>query len=597
MKGPAAESSRRPAERGRRVLRGLLALVTVLPLACADETVQPVPQPDLRFAPDMLDLGQASTGTLVLGNHGIRAEGPVELGVSGVRNEGGVSVLGAIVRLTPAEVPTLQAGGSRTVHVRVDLAEPLPAGEYRADVLARLFGRSVASAELRFRIATPGGGGPVASVRFVDLPGELLQGDVVHLRVEALDPDGVPVVNPTPAWSVSPADAGLLTANGRFVGYRPGTVTLVATLGGAADTVVVEVGARGLSGSFEVVGRGEVSARYTSDLWIVGDHAYSGTWGQRATPAGARAGNRAYAWDISNPANPILTDSVSVDARVVNDVKVRPDGRFAVITHELSNDGLNGVSLLDLSDPARPQVIRRFTQGLESGIHNVWIDGDHVYLVVDGVGNGLRVMDVSDPTDPRIVASFYAGTSFLHDVYVRDGLAFLSHWDAGLVILDVGNGVRGGSPANPVEVGRLADLGGQTHNAWYWPEAGYVFVGEEDYGTPGFMHVVDVSDMTRPREVATFKVPGATPHNFWLDEDRGILYLAWYGNGLRALDVTGELLGSLELQGREIAGLRYEPSGTCSSETGTCTWAPQLHRGLVWVSDMNHGILSLRPLF
>ena len=34
-----------------------------------------------------------------------------------------------------------------------------------------------------------------------------------------------------------------------------------------------------------------------------------------------------------------------------------------------------------------------------------------------------------------------------HDVYVRDGLAFLSHWDAGLIILDVGNGMAGGSPA------------------------------------------------------------------------------------------------------------------------------------------------------
>ena len=62
--------------------------------------------------------------------------------------------------------------------------------------------------------------------------------------------------------------------------------------------------------------------------------------------------------------------------------------------------------------------------------------------------------------------------------------AFLSHWDAGLIILDVGNGIAGGSPASPVEVSRIKTVGGQTHNAWYWPAAGYVFVGEENFGRP-----------------------------------------------------------------------------------------------------------------
>jgi len=111
------------------------------------------------------------------------------------------------------------------------------------------------------------------------------------------------------------------------------------------------------------------------------------------------------------------------------------------------------------------------------------------------------------------------------------------------------------------------------------------------------MHVVDLRNLLEPREVATFKVPGQTPHNFWLDESTGTLYLAWYGNGVRALDVTGDLLGELDRQGREIAGLVYNGgSGTCNRGSGdTCTWAPQFHRGLVWVSDMNEGLVGLEP--
>ncbi len=286
---------------------------------------------------------------------------------------------------------------------------------------------------------------------------------------------------------------------------------------------------------------------------------------------------------------------------MVNDVKVRADGVLAVLSHEGSADRQNGVTLLDLSDPLHPAPIARFTASLERGVHNVWIDGDVVYVAVDGSdpASGLRVLDVSDPANPAVVASFYGGPAgggfgqFLHDVYVRDGLAFLSHWDAGLIILDVGDGVAGGSPQAPIEVGRVGTAGGDTHNAWYWPARGYAFVGEEDFSTPGIMHVVDATDLARPREVATFASPGTTPHNFWLDEAAEILYMAWYEQGIIALDVSGELLGELNRQGREIARLRYDGAGSCTA-SGTCTWAPQVHQGLVWVSDMNGGLLSLR---
>ena len=285
--------------------------------------------------------------------------------------------------------------------------------------------------------------------------------------------------------------------------------------------------------------------------------------------------------------------SLEIDAQTVNDVKIRADGTLVIITHEGSSDGLNGITILDLANPLAPTVLGRFTSELESGVHNVWIDGDYAYVAVDGSGNGLRILDISDPASPTVVARYWAGSSFLHDVYVRDGLAFLSHWNAGLVVLDVGNGIAGGTPESPVEVSRLSELGGQTHNAWYWPETGYVFVGEEDFGTPGIMHVVDVRNLREPREVATFAVPGQTPHNFWLDEATGTLYLAWYGNGLRALDVTGDLLGELDRQGREIVGLQYNGGlGSCNLPSkDTCAWGPQLHYGLVWVSDMNEGLV------
>ena len=387
-------------------------------------------------------------------------------------------------------------------------------------------------------------------------------------------------------------------------------VALVVGLAAACGDVTGPDGSGGDPDALSVVGRGSIEDRFTSDLWVHGDVAYTGTWGVRARPNGpGLRGNRLYVWDVSDPTEPLLADSVSVDAATVNDVKVRDDGTLAVLTHEGSEDGLEGITLLDLSDPLHPTVIGRFTETLEErGVHNVWIDGDYVYAVVNGVSPeaGLRVIDISDPAAPRVAASFYAGSSFLHDVIVRDGLAFLSHWDAGLVILDVGHGIAGGSPESPVEVGRVQTAGGQTHNAWYWPERGYVFVGEEDFGgfaggEPGILHVVDVRDLEEPIEVASYRVPGYTPHNFWLDEEREVLYAAWYGAGIRAIDVSGELEGELETQGREVgaslyAGQGSAPSCQSASATSSCTWAPQLHGGRLYLADMNTGLWILEPI-
>ncbi len=431
----------------------------------------------------------------------------------------------------------------------------------------------------------------------------LRQGEVAELIAEARDASGQ-VLPAQVEWEVAPAGAGHIRPDGRFVGYVPGSAQIIARAGTGSAALNVTIEPRGATlGSFVTVGRGRIDDRFTSDLWVNGTFAYTGTWGTRIG-ADTLLGNRMYAWDISSPGMPVLTDSVAVDAGTVNDVKIREDGTLAVLTHEGSLDGMNGITLLDASDPLHPQVISRFTSELETGVHNVWVEGDFVYVVVDGSNpsRGLRVVDISDPANPSIAASFWGGPAtggfgqFLHDVYVRDGLAFLSHWDSGLIILDVGNGVVGGSPQNPIEVGRVVTEGGDVHNAWYWPARGYVFVGEEDFSSssPGVVHVVDARDLANPREVATFAVEGTTPHNLWLDEEREILFVGWYEQGVRAIDVSGELLGELDHQGRELAASLYDGLGTCFGGFGTCAWAPQLHEGHVFVSDTNTGLWVLR---
>ena len=581
-------------------LRLLTAVVglTALISACSDESTSPNDGPTmLEFTQASLDLEEAREATVWVKNTGARAEGPIAILPGPITGAGGTEIMGAQIEVDPGEIPTLDPGTSAPVELTLLLPDDPAPGDYEVSLRASVADELQAELGIAFTIIPLPPIGTAASIEITAGSASPRQGDVERYTVSTLDADGNAITDQSLLWTVDPAEAGLVETDARFVGYEPGDAQIIATASGLADTLSITITDRNApSGSFNVIGMGDTGERSTSDLWVHGDYAYTGTWGCSGS---ANCGDRLRVWDIRNPASPDLVTEVVVDARTVNDIKVRADGMIAVMTHELSLDGLNGVTILDMQNPGDPQVLSRFTAGLNAGVHNVWIEGDFVYIAVDGVGNGMRVLDISNPSNPRVVAEKSADTSFLHDVYVRDGLAFLSQWNDGLIIVDVGNGIAGGSPENPTEVGRVRTLGGDTHNAWYWPESQYVFVGEEDFGTPGVMHVVDVSNMTRPVEVARFAVPGATPHNFWLDEEREILYLAWYESGLRALDVSGELLGVLNLQGREIASIEYGSGFGCpfAGSDATCTWAPQLHNGRIFISDLNTGLWVLEPTF
>lgn len=185
----------------------------------------------------------------------------------------------------------------------------------------------------------------------------------------------------------------------------------------------------------------------------------------------------------------------------------------------------------------------------------------------------------------------------IHDTYVRDGVAFVLAWNTGVRIYDVGNGIEGGTPENPVLVSSIATAGGQAHNGWWFhnpntSERRYFFVGQEGPGSigsssSGDIHVLDVSNLAQPAEVATFHIEGAGPHNFWMDEAAEILYAAYYNAGVVALDVSGTLAG--DLAAREIA--RVQPGGSGN----TFTWSVQLAGGALYAIDMLSGLWRLTP--
>lgn len=213
-----------------------------------------------------------------------------------------------------------------------------------------------------------------------------------------------------------------------------------------------------------------------------------------------------------------------------------------------------------------------------------------------GADSGASVTDLG-PTGVALVAEVPVPANYgQHDQFIRAGLAFLCSWNTGLQIYDVGDGRAGGSPQHPQLISRIVTAGGEVHNAWwYWAPDGskrYVFVGQEGPGSigsssSGDIHVVDVSNMAAPVEVAQYHMAAAGAHNFWVDEASQVLYAAYYNGGVVALDVSGTLSG--DLASRQVAVV--QPGGAGN----TYVWGVMLSGGSLYATDMVSGVWQLAP--
>jgi len=357
-----------------------------------------------------------------------------------------------------------------------------------------------------------------------------------------------------------------------------------------------------------VLGQGVVTDRYTGEIWVRGNVAYTTTWGSRQAP-----GNAVNIWDVSGNVPTLVNTVIVPNAATLGDVQASDDGQLLIVATEYSPDG--SIMIYSLADPVHPQLISRYATALTSpGVHTAEVQRVNgklcAFLSIDPGGGSqarLVIVDLSDPAAPTQVFTAVMGNPFVHDVYVRDGILITALWNQGITIWDIG-GVGPGSVANPVPLGSLVTVGGEAHNVWWYHNVvtgakRYAFVGQEGSASIGFsstgdIHVVDVSNFAAPREVAFFHLEGAGTHNFSVDESRGILYAAYYNGGVRAIDINGDLsscaAANRSLDGRcDLASMGREVANGLAEQQPVFVWGVQLSGGRVYASDMLNGIWKL----
>lgn len=293
-----------------------------------------------------------------------------------------------------------------------------------------------------------------------------------------------------------------------------------------------------LEKNLDDAGRGvRLLPQATTDVWVHDKYAYLGTFNTPCSDGDTANGSGVRIFSVHNNTRPIEVGAIATPAGSrANDVKVAAMGSGNILVHsnEPCNGGPGGFEIYNVDNPLAPiplssvrfdeiNPLSNFLFGgiTDAGVHNLWLwqngGRDYVAAVVESAFDNFRVVDITDPTSPVVVSTWGAeelfdpgvgdevgdvnrvlaaaldlvrggfGASvnkFLHDITINeDGTrAYLSNWDAGLVLLDVSD------PTNPVLMSRAIDVAGgsadgevNSHNAWMNSDGSIVVETEEDF--------------------------------------------------------------------------------------------------------------------
>jgi hypothetical protein len=328
--------------------------------------------------------------------------------------------------------------------------------------------------------------------------------------------------------------------------------------------------------------------------------------------------------NATDPANPELAAKLaSAPGAQNNDVKVA-DVEIAngfsgdLLAHSLEPCGAEGLAfqvfgppftsvpvaqtgfqLYDVTDPAKPRKAGTYNNG-GIGTHNLYLyerpDLDRAFVaavyneagLLTGVRGELQIVEVTDPDNPRLVSTFELADAqlpceergsdsamcYLHDVWLsEDGnTAYLSYWDAGLVLLDVSN------PEQPTLIGRAQeqvegdgtgwlDEEGNTHAAvpYTLGDRDLVIVGDEDFTGGGSIQlkVNSPADLAGPRTATQWD--GTAPANGQTAS------LAYAGTGCTSASYAGA-----DVAGKIALVDKYESAGSTPDECPTFTFKQKM---------------------
>ena len=197
------------------------------------------------------------------------------------------------------------------------------------------------------------------------------------------------------------------------------------------------------------------------------------------------------------------------------------------------------------------------------------------------------VWDVTNPAAPQRLGRWRGDATLVHDLSVKDGIAYLNAWEAGMLIVDFN------VPATPVLLDSWIDTPtGTSHSNWTATIGGrnLAIHGEEGYGAHLDVVDLDPASPTHMQSIGTYKTrDNVSIHNIMVFGTKA--YFTHYQDGVRVLELADPTQPVL-------AGYfnSWDPQGPLASSEffdGAVGLDVDLARKLIFVADMR-GLLILR---
>ncbi|WP_248543630.1 LVIVD repeat-containing protein [Myxococcus fulvus] len=361
---------------------------------------------------------------------------------------------------------------------------------------------------------------------------------------------------------------------GCFTRCRDGVLVESGTF--RAERVTRFQGEHEISGGMRLVSERAVGLGPAVDVQLIDRHAYVISQDRRGRPGGLTV------FDVSDPAVPLRVAELSTPGDTDWRGATFKGGMLYVASAS------SGVVVLDVSVPSAPVLVRRVSARTSPGVSMVSVDRDRLYAVSTDAAVGTLMFDISEPAEPRLLERIVSGMRMPDQPSSRgpvsyEGRLYVNHRGAGLQVVDAraSSGVRVlGQYTYPYANSRASAVG---------TFGGRTVAFESSLGMGARLRALDVSE---PRHIVKIGEYGlravVSPRAMELRGSR--LYVTYHQEGLRVLDVSNPT------KPREVAyfnSFRETDPGRGDSMEEGATGLQVPGDGHVYVVDTSRGLLVL----
>ncbi len=287
----------------------------------------------------------------------------------------------------------------------------------------------------------------------------------------------------------------------------------------------------------------EVQDMNLLSTWRTGNQEFNDIWGYVDSQGKEYAiiGSRSHFYfvDISDPTDPELVDGFAGgNTTIWRDMKTY--GQWAYGVCDNCSEGLSIFRLGDSPATNGVQMVSQ-TTSFFSRAHNIFVDEEHGRMYVLGSntqGGGVIILDIqTNPEVPTLLGATNLPGGYIHDMFVRNHIAYANSGPSGLYVYDMSN------PNNIQTLGTLTSYPqqGYNHASWLSDDGEVLIMADEMHNRS--VKAVDVSDLTDIEVTSLFRsellAPAATgsiAHNPFVRDNYAVI--SYYHDGVQVFDIS-----------------------------------------------------------